>query len=128
MAKILRTQKQRHSKSHLKRLCGYKTAQTQKGDRDMTEKKTSALNPQLKARLRDTAWQRGLTWRNQLINAIAEARRLGVSDEEIFRQLKIAGLIDATAKAIMRDASYLEESETPFMDYVQQQKKQKKEA
>jgi len=76
-------------------------------------KRSSALDPQLKARLRDTAWQRGLTWRNQLINAIAEARRLGVSDEEIFRQLKIAGLIDATAKAIMRDATYLEDSETP---------------
>jgi len=77
----------------------------------MTEKKNSALDPQLKAQLNNTAWQRGLTWRNEKVNAVAEARRRGISEEEIFRQLKIAGLIEATAKAIMRDASYLEDSE-----------------
>ena len=76
------------------------------------EQKNSVLDAKLKAILNDTAWQRGLTWRNQKINAVAEARRRGITEEEIFKQLKIAGLIDATAKAIMRDAKYLEDSET----------------
>lgn len=75
------------------------------------EQKNPALDPQLKAQLNNTAWQRGLSWRCEKVNAVAEARRRGISEEEIFRQLKIAGLIDATAKAIMKDASYLEDSE-----------------
>jgi transposase-like protein len=54
-----------------------------------------------------------LSWRNEKLNAVAEARRRGVNEEEIFRQLKIAGLIDATARAIMKDASYLEHEEMP---------------
>jgi hypothetical protein len=66
------------------------------------------LDSKLKASLNNTAWQRGLTWRNEKVNAVAEARRRGISEGEIFRQLKIAGLIDATARAIMKDASYLE--------------------
>jgi uncharacterized protein (DUF433 family) len=72
------------------------------------EQTSSALDPKLKASLNNTAWQRGLTWRNEKVNAVAEARRKGISEQEIFRQLKIAGLIDATARAIMKDASYLE--------------------
>jgi hypothetical protein len=75
--------------------------------------KTSGLDPQLKTALNNTAWQKGLGWRSEKLNAVAEARRRGISEEEIFRQLKIAGLIDATAKAIMRDASYLENEEMP---------------
>jgi len=77
----------------------------------MTKKENSALDSQLKALLSDTAFQRGLTWRNQKVNAVAEARRRGIPEEDIFRELKRAGLIDATAKAIMRDAFYLEDSE-----------------
>jgi hypothetical protein len=80
----------------------------------MTENKSnSALDAKLKASLNNTAWQKGLTWRSEKVNAVAEARRRGISEEEIFKQLKIAGLIDATAKAIMKDASYLEDSEMP---------------
>jgi len=77
------------------------------------EQKNSGLDSQLKTALNNTAWQRGLSWRNEKLNAVAEARRRGISEEEIFKQLKIAGLIDATAKAIMRDASYLENEENP---------------
>lgn len=86
-------------------------------EKTMTEKNdkktqtSSALDPKLKASLNNTAWQRGLTWRNEKVNAVAEARQRGISEEEIFRQLKIAGLIDATARAIMKDASYLEGSQ-----------------
>ena len=78
----------------------------------MTEKKNnSALDPKLKASLNNTAWQRGLTWRNEKLNAVAEARSKGISDKQIFGELKRAGLIDATAQAIMKDASYLEDSQ-----------------
>lgn len=70
------------------------------------------LDAKLKASLNNTAWQRGLTWRNEKIKAVAEARRRGISEKKIFKELKIAGLIDATAHAIMYDAKYLEDSET----------------
>jgi len=59
--------------------------------------------------------------RNEKIKAVAEARRRGISEEEIFRQLKIAGLIDATAKAIMRDASYLEGEDSTELTHEQLQ-------
>jgi hypothetical protein len=75
------------------------------------------LDSKLNASLNNTAWQRGLTWRNEKVNAVAEARRRGISEGEIFRQLKIAGLIDATARAIMKDASYLDgEKSTELTD------------
>jgi len=73
--------------------------------------KNKNLNPQLKAKLTDAGFQRGLEWRQEKVNAVAEARQIGVSEEEIFRQLKIAGLTDITAKRIMRDAFYLEDFE-----------------
>jgi hypothetical protein len=83
----------------------------------MTEKNdkkgqnSSALDSKLKASLNNTAWQRGLTWRSEKVNAVAEARRRGISEDQIFGELKRAGLIDATARAIMKDASYLEDSQ-----------------
>lgn len=66
------------------------------------------LDYELRAKLTNTAWQKGLTWRNEKIKAVAEARLKGISEQEIFKQLKIAGLIDMTARAIMDDAHYLE--------------------
>jgi hypothetical protein len=69
----------------------------------------TALDIQLRAKLTNTAWQKGLTWRNEKVQAVAEARRRGVSEKEIFKQLKRAGLVDATARDIMNDAFYLED-------------------
>jgi len=47
------------------------------------KQKNPVLDAKLKATLNDTAWQRGLTWRNQKINAVAEARHRGITEEEI---------------------------------------------
>ena len=75
------------------------------------EQKNYGLDAKLKARLHDTAWQKGLTWRKGIIEAVAEARRRGIPDREIFKHLKQTGLMDTTAKKIMNDAFYFEDSE-----------------
>lgn len=68
-----------------------------------------ALDVELRSKLNNTAWQRGLSWRTEKIEAIAEARRRGIDEKEIFKQLKRAGLIDQTVKALMNDAHYFDE-------------------
>lgn len=67
------------------------------------------LDSELRTKLSNTAWQRGLSWRAEKLEAIAEARRRGISEEEIFKQLKKAGLIDQTVKTLMKDAHFLDE-------------------
>jgi hypothetical protein len=64
------------------------------------------LDAQLSAKLSNTAWQRGLAWRKEKIEAIAEARRRGISEKEIFKQLKMCGLADLTARKLMDDAFF----------------------
>jgi hypothetical protein len=72
-------------------------------------KGSQVLDTELKGKLNNTAWQRGLSWRTEKIEAIAEARRRSIDEVEIFKQLKRAGLIDQTARALMNDAHYFDE-------------------
>jgi hypothetical protein len=74
----------------------------------MAKKENSALDQQLKDTLNDAGFQRGLAWRSEKVKAVALARKRGIPDKEIFRQLKIAGLMDTTAKKIMQDAYYFD--------------------
>jgi hypothetical protein len=74
------------------------------------QKPSPDIDDDLLSRLTNTAWQRGLSWRSEKINAVAEARQRGLSEKDIFIFLKKCGLIDATARAIMKDASYVGES------------------
>lgn len=66
------------------------------------------LDGQLVTRLTNTQWQKGLAWRQEKIEAIAEARRRGIGEKIIFKQLKRSGLTDQTARKIMDDARYCE--------------------
>jgi hypothetical protein len=70
--------------------------------------KSLAPDHQLETQLTNTQWQRGLAWRKEKIEAIAEARRRGIDEKEIFKQLKRSGLTDQTARKIMDDARYCE--------------------
>ncbi len=76
------------------------------------EQNNNGLDEQLKAKLNSSGWQKGLGWRQQTIFAVSEARKKGIREQEIFKQLKIAGLTTPTAKAIMEDAYYLKDEET----------------
>jgi hypothetical protein len=67
-----------------------------------------ALDDELKTRLTNTQWQKGLLWRQEKTEAVAEARQRGISEKEIFVQLKRSGLTDPTARKIMDDARYCE--------------------
>ena len=71
-------------------------------------KENSVLDARLKDILNDSGFQRGLAWRSEKVKAVALARKRGIPDKEIFRQLKIAGLMDTTAKKIMQDAYYFD--------------------
>jgi hypothetical protein len=66
------------------------------------------LDPQLETKLTNTQWQRGLSWRQEKILAVAEARHRDADEKTIFRYLKRAGLTDQTAQKIMDDARYCE--------------------
>ena len=67
------------------------------------------MDYELRSKLTNTAYQKGLAWRNEKIRAVAEGRHKGISEEQIFKQLKMAGLIDATARSIMRDAHFFDD-------------------
>lgn len=77
----------------------------------MAKKENPILDAKLRDMLNDSGFQRGLGWRGEKLKAVALARKKGIPDTEIFRQLKIAGLMDTTAKKIMQDAYYFEGSE-----------------
>lgn len=66
------------------------------------------LDPQLEAKLTNTQWQRGLGWRKEKVEAVADARRRGIKEKCIFKYLKRSGLTDQTARKIMDDANYCE--------------------
>ena len=81
----------------------------------MTENKNNnktqakpVIDERLREKLTSGQFQKGLMWRKEKLEAVAQARSMGISDEEIFGQLKIAGLMDITARSIMKDAYYLD--------------------
>jgi hypothetical protein len=75
----------------------------------MTEK--PKIDSELRSKLNNSGFQRGLTWRTEKIQAVAEARHKDISEKEIFRELKRSGLTDSTANTIMKDAFYCDVSE-----------------
>ena len=66
------------------------------------------LSRELRDKLTSGQFQKGLVWRKEKLEAVAQARHMGVSDEEIFKTLKTSGLMDITANNIMKDAYYLD--------------------
>jgi hypothetical protein len=70
--------------------------------------KNSKLDFQLEIKLTNTQWQRGLVWRQEKVETVAEARRRGIDEKTIFKYLKRSGLTDQTARKIMADARYCE--------------------
>jgi hypothetical protein len=90
----------------------------------MTEK--PKIDSELRSKLNNSGFQRGLTWRNEKIQAVAEARQRGLSEKEIFRELKRSGLTDSTANTIMKDAFYCDIIEEKINEEIEKQKLQPK--
>jgi hypothetical protein len=57
--------------------------------------------------LRDGAFQKGIMWRKNKLEAIHKARRAGKSDEEILRELRIGGITRQKARELMGDSEEL---------------------
>ena len=76
--------------------------------RASSKSNNNELDPQLETKLTNTQWQRGLAWRQEKVETVAEVRRKGIEDKTIFRYLKRSGLTDQTARKIMDDARYWE--------------------
>ena len=72
-------------------------------------KKNQILDAELEIQLTNTQYQKGLSWRQEKLEAVAEARNRKIEEKTIFRILKRAGLTDQTARKIMRDARFLNE-------------------
>jgi len=88
--------------------CVRRHIETKKEEKTSENSNNLALDIQLSTKLTNTQWQRGLAWRQEKIEAIAEARHRGIGEKEIFKQLKRSGLTDQTARKIMDDAHYCE--------------------
>ena len=98
------------------------------------------IDVELRSKLNNSGFQRGLAWRTEKIQAVAEARHKGISEKEIFRELKRSGLTDSTANIIMKDAFYCDASEEKeeqkeelsptfqYEEYVQEFKGRRKKA
>jgi len=82
------------------------------------------LNDEQKNKLNNTGWQRGLQWRFEKLQIIAQARQQGISEAEIFKELKKAGMTDQTAYTIMNDAHCYDGEEEaqiePQIDYTKE--------
>jgi len=82
-------------------------------------------------KLNDTAWQEGLSWRKRMLETIAGLRHKGVSDNDIFRELKKCGLTNHTANRLMDDADFfnepheITESATDYMKRKEAEKSKK---
>ncbi len=57
--------------------------------------------------LLDGAFQRGIHWRKNKLEAIYKARKAGVSDEQILRQLRIGGITIQKSRELMHDSEEL---------------------
>jgi hypothetical protein len=56
---------------------------------------------------RDGAFQRGIIWRRTKLRVIHLARRSGVSEEQILRELRIGGITIQKARELMKDSEEL---------------------
>lgn len=54
--------------------------------------------------LSDSAFQRGTMFRAEKLEAISQARKQGLSEEQILKWLMKGGLTEATARRMMRDS------------------------
>ena len=66
------------------------------------------LDEELRAKLHSSAFQKGLLWRKEKLESIAYVRKKGMSEQEIFKELKISGLTTPTANALIEDSRYLD--------------------
>lgn len=57
--------------------------------------------------LRDGAFQKGIHWRKSKLEAIYKARKAGVSDEQVLRQLRLGGITIQKARELMKDSEEL---------------------
>jgi hypothetical protein len=57
--------------------------------------------------LRDGAFQKGINWRKNKLEAIHRARKAGLSDEQILRELRLGGITIQKARELMRDSEEL---------------------
>ena len=54
--------------------------------------------------LSDSAYQRGTMFRAEKLEAISQARKQGLSEEQILKWLMKGGLTETTARKMMRDS------------------------
>jgi hypothetical protein len=80
------------------------------------ETENKGIDDSTKRKLQDSHWQEGLTWRKKQIQIIAQLRRDGIGENEIFKELKKCGLTNNTANRLMDDAEYLGDSEKSVFD------------
>jgi hypothetical protein len=57
--------------------------------------------------LRDGAFQRGILWRKNKLEAIHKARQSTLSDDQIIRELRLGGITVQKARELMRDSEEL---------------------
>jgi hypothetical protein len=57
--------------------------------------------------LRDGAFQKGIVWRKNKLQAINRARQAGVPDEQILRELRIGGITVQKSRELMKDLEEL---------------------
>jgi hypothetical protein len=57
--------------------------------------------------LRDGGFQKGLNWRKNKLEAISRARKAGIIDEQILRELRLGGITIQKARELMRDSEEL---------------------
>ena len=57
--------------------------------------------------LRDGAFQKGIMWRKNKLQAIHKARQAGISDEQISRELRIGGITSQKTRELMKDSEEL---------------------
>lgn len=88
--------------------CNEKCLREHMGLKKQANKIDQELDVQLSTKLTNTQWQKGLSWRQEKISAIAEARQKGIEEKTVFTYLKRAGLTDQTARKLMDDARYWE--------------------
>jgi ribosome-binding protein aMBF1 (putative translation factor) len=57
--------------------------------------------------LRDGGFQKGLNWRKNKLEAIYRARKAGMSDEQILKELRLGGITIQKARELMRESEEL---------------------
>jgi hypothetical protein len=57
--------------------------------------------------LRDSGFQKGLNWRKNKLEAISKARKTGLQDEQVLRELRLGGITIQKARELMKDSEEL---------------------